>query len=86
MFSSRCGGRGRGHHVDGSGPSQLNEPEPQPKQHHMKEEVEVANADYDEQPREEVKPHPLDDYPSDLHDLYVLIMYHVHVAIRMSGW
>lgn len=45
-----------------------------------------TSDDDDEQPRKEVKAfiEYLDDYPSGLHDLSVLTMYHVHLFTRMS--
>jgi len=56
-----------------------------------KEQTKVGNTNNDdddddnEQPRKEVEANKeyIDDYPSGSHDLFVLTMYHVHLARRM---
>lgn len=67
----------------------MNDPDPQyephPDQHHMKEEEEEVVLEeelLDEEVEEDLE--LMDDYPDSRHDFTILIMYHVHVAGRMS--
>ena len=66
----------KGRRANSSSPSQVNEPQRYPEQHHKEEEeeVELKNVNDDDQPHEvEVEPQTMDDYPSGPHDVFMLI-------------